>query len=121
MKPSVQSDQMPSPKYNTRNPTRVERLLRERELRKSSRAFSSVDSEFTGPGGNSVGNGDGGGGGVDQELLLDNEMRSIEALLNEEAPVVGSTSAAVVGDGCEGGEGRPLKQRLLVVANRSGL
>lgn len=122
MKPAVQADQMPAAsKYNTRNPGRVERLLRERELRKFNRIFNLAEA---GPA-NSKGNGDGGGGGgLEFELgLLEREMGVMglgrDLPRDEAAAAVGSTSASAAAAGAgEGGEGRPQRQRLLVVANR---
>jgi len=105
MKPAMQDDQMPAAsKYNTRNPSRVERLLRERELRKFNIVDSSDPSSNRG----------------DPDLLLEREMGLIDLGPSEEVAVVGPASAAATaaGESCRGAEGRPLKQRVLVVANR---
>ncbi|XP_031488277.1 alpha,alpha-trehalose-phosphate synthase [UDP-forming] 1-like isoform X1 [Nymphaea colorata] len=79
---------MPGSKYN-RNPgvpaTRVERLLRERGLRKINRGINSGDEN------------------------LDDEERQEE---------VATEVANSYGDRCGREDGRPVKQRLLVVANR---
>ncbi|KAK1324388.1 Alpha,alpha-trehalose-phosphate synthase [UDP-forming] 1 [Acorus calamus] len=98
-----QGDHMPGNIYNHNNGgggggiplTRVERLLRERELRKFNRTFHLSDD------GNDNGNLD-----LSQQELNEGEVRDAAAALR------------VFGEGSETEDGRPLKQRLLVVANR---
>ncbi|ONK69250.1 uncharacterized protein A4U43_C05F20890 [Asparagus officinalis] len=81
MKPAaVQADQMPASKYNSRNLTRVERLLRERELRRFNMSFNIVEAE---PGGLEE---------VGPVLLLEQEMRPLDPPGDD----VGSTPATTV-------------------------
>ncbi|XP_041023753.1 alpha,alpha-trehalose-phosphate synthase [UDP-forming] 1-like isoform X3 [Juglans microcarpa x Juglans regia] len=87
--------------------TRLERLLRERELRKSSR-FSHPSAEAT---------------DVNKEAELPaNDPCSAEGdhsgLPNEEELLEGVAAARAFADGCQKQDVRPTKQRLLVVANR---
>ncbi|KAF5475263.1 hypothetical protein F2P56_007086 [Juglans regia] len=87
--------------------TRLERLLRERELRKSSR-FSHPSAEAT---------------DVNKEAELPaNDPCSAEGdhsgLPNEEELLEGVAAARAFADGCQKQDVRPPKQRLLVVANR---
>lgn len=106
----LQDNHMPGNKYNC-NPstprTRLERLLRERELRKSNR---SVHSNEEGRDGNRL----------HEELFgndaVFNQGDNLGLPHEEELSEGGATRAFV--DGCERQEGRPSKQRLLVVANR---
>lgn len=92
------NDHVQSNKFTSRNPTRVERLLRERELRKSSR---------------------GGGGLADEAAGGDGD----DAAGSGEAADVGTSAGGGGGgarreSGGSGGALTPFKQRLLVVANR---
>lgn len=101
---------MPGNKYNgnsTHNhiPSRVERLLRERELReqrKNSRASNS----------NEVFDNHRGTAEVSENGPRFREGENSEQYLDEAAP----TTAPV--EGCEIENGMPFRQRLLVVANR---
>lgn len=96
---------MPGNKYNC-NPltprSRLERLLRERELRRSNLASQTNED-----------------GNRHAELssffLTDGEN---SALSGDEDSADGAAAARAFVDGCEWQEGRPSKQRLLVVANR---
>ncbi|KAI4374670.1 hypothetical protein MLD38_012637 [Melastoma candidum] len=99
---------MPGNKYNGSPayvPGRVERLLRDRELRKSSRVANSSDaadsfrpSEF-----------------ADNDLRL----REVENLRNShDERFLEGAFAEKSFEGCEKQDGRPFRQRLLVVANR---
>lgn len=83
---------MPGNKYNSNSsiPTsRLERLLRERELRKSSRASHSNE-------------------GTDNNLGVSHVEQYLE----------GALAAQTLGEGWERPDRIPLRQRLLVVANR---
>ncbi|GMN43428.1 hypothetical protein TIFTF001_012634 [Ficus carica] len=106
----LQDNHMPGNKYNC-NPstprTRLERLLRERELRKSNR---SVHSNEEGRDGNRL---HGELFGNDAVFTKGDNL----GLPHEEELSEGGATRAFV-DGCERQEGRPSKQRLLVVANR---
>jgi trehalose 6-phosphate synthase/phosphatase len=102
---------MPGNKYNC-SPvtprTRLERLLRERELRKSNQSFQSSEEARD--------------SNRDAEILV-NDSRSHEnvnlGLPSEGAFLNGVAAArAFLADGCQRQDGRPSKQRLLVVANR---
>ncbi|KAI4323071.1 hypothetical protein L6164_022707 [Bauhinia variegata] len=101
---------MPGNKYNGNNdnfPGRVERLLRERELRKSSRAShlnESTDNNnwVTEP--------------FEHDQRLREENNSVASYV--EQFLEGAAAARAFGEACERLEGRPLRQRLLVVANR---
>ncbi|KAK1268221.1 Alpha,alpha-trehalose-phosphate synthase [UDP-forming] 1 [Acorus gramineus] len=105
-----QGDHMPGNIYNHNNGgggggggggiplTRVERLLRERELRKFNRTFHLSDD------GNDNGNPD-----LSQQELNEGEVRDAASA---------AAALRVFGEGSETEDGRPLKQRLLVVANR---
>lgn len=87
--------------------TRLERLLRERELRKSSR-FSQPSAEAT---------------AVNREAELPANDPCLpegdhSGLLNEEELLEGIAATRAFADGCQRQDVRPTKQRLLVVANR---
>ncbi|KAA8519585.1 hypothetical protein F0562_013791 [Nyssa sinensis] len=105
----LQTTRMPGNKYNYNSgtpTTRLERLLRERELRKLNRSFQPNDEVRDGNGNREV--------DIFNELGLnegDNWARE-EELLERVAALRG------LSDGCERQDGRPFKQRLLVVANR---
>lgn len=100
---------MPGNKYNTNPahiPTRVGRLLRERELRKSSRASQSTEASDCNRG----------------PELFEHELRLREGD-NAGASYVeqfleGAITARAPIEGIERQDGRPFRQRLLVVANR---
>nr|ALN13334.1 trehalose-6-phosphate synthase-1 [Hevea brasiliensis] len=101
---------MPGNQYNgnsTPYPSRTQRLLRERELKRSSRASHS----------NEVTDNNGGIEPCEHGLRLragDNSNNSyIEKYL--EGAIAATRTLA---EGCEKEDGRPLRQRLLVVANR---
>ena len=100
---------MPGNKYNgnsTHIPTRVGRLLREREQRKSSRASHSNEVIDNHKGAEVSENGP-------RFRESDNSGAAfVEQYLEEAA----ATRALV--EGCEKQDGRPFRQRLLVVANR---
>nr|XP_023925878.1 alpha,alpha-trehalose-phosphate synthase [UDP-forming] 1-like [Quercus suber] len=101
---------MPVNKYNNGSPmtpktTRLERLLRERELRRSSRNFQQSDEPRD--------------GNKEAELLNDSRLAEgdIWAVPKEE-DFYDAYAFARASDGCQWQDGRPAKQRLLVVANR---
>lgn len=100
---------MPGNKYNNSPPhipTRVERLLRERELRKSSRASQSIEAS----------DGNRGPDLFEHELHLREDdnggVSYVEQFLE------GAIAARAVMEGSERQDGRLFRQRLLVVANR---
>ncbi|KAJ8458618.1 hypothetical protein OPV22_031544 [Ensete ventricosum] len=93
----------------SRNPTRVERLLRDRELRKINRAFQQEE----------VGRGvDGGGQAKPAEHPPEDSSREVGGEPDEE--IIDGSLAPITTTGEENrrSRGRPMKQRLLVVANR---
>ncbi|KAK9267678.1 hypothetical protein L1049_010110 [Liquidambar formosana] len=100
---------MPGNKYNynsTTGTTRLERLLRERELRKLNRSCQPNEEARDG---NREGD------------FVENDPCVIEGdngSSNEEEVLEGVAVAKELGDGCERQDRRPSKQRLLVVANR---
>lgn len=108
---SLQTVNMPGNKYNC-SPvtprTRVERLLRERELRKSNRSFQSSEEARD--------------GNKEAEILVNDSClpeNNNLGLPSEDKFLKGAAAArAFLGDGCQRQDGRPSKQRLLVVANR---
>ncbi|XP_058088908.1 alpha,alpha-trehalose-phosphate synthase [UDP-forming] 1-like isoform X2 [Magnolia sinica] len=90
---------MPGNKYNRNQAvpsTRLERLLKERELRKFNRTFQPTE----------------------EADLLEHELNSELERQREEDYLDAVTPARSIGEGCESDDGRPSKQRLLVVANR---
>ncbi|XP_021809680.1 alpha,alpha-trehalose-phosphate synthase [UDP-forming] 1 [Prunus avium] len=102
---------MPGDKYNSNSshiPNRVERLLRERELRKNSRAShlneANDNNRVTQP--------------FEPDLQLREDENSKVSYV--EQFLEGAAAARALTDGCEKQEGQPLRQRqrLLVVANR---
>lgn len=96
---------MPGNKYNCNPSTprsRLERLLRERELRRSNRALQPNED------GNRQAE-------LSEFFLTDGENL---ALSGDEDCAEGVAAARAFADGCEWQEGQPSKQRLLVVANR---
>ncbi|KAB2604052.1 alpha,alpha-trehalose-phosphate synthase 1 [Pyrus ussuriensis x Pyrus communis] len=92
---------MPGNKYNSNSdhipPNRVERLLRERELRKNNRGLN-LNEQF------------------EPELQLREDENSKAAYV--EQFLEGAAAARALNEGCEKQERRPSRQRLLVVANR---
>ncbi|XP_030525172.1 alpha,alpha-trehalose-phosphate synthase [UDP-forming] 1-like [Rhodamnia argentea] len=99
---------MPGNKYNSNSvhvPGRVERLLRERELRKSSRASHSNETTD-----------------ISRVAELEHELRFREGENSGISYVEQSSEGAIaprpLTEGCERQDGRPFRQRLLVVANR---
>ncbi|CAN6694091.1 unnamed protein product [Malus baccata var. baccata] len=92
---------MPGNKYNGNSahipPTRIERLLRERELRKNIKALNLNET-------------------FEPELQLREDENSKAALV--ERFLEGAAAARALNEGCEKQDGRPSRQRLLVVANR---
>lgn len=107
MQPSLQDKHMPGNNYNCNPSTprsRLERLLRERELRRSNRFLHPIED------------------GNRQAELLGNDNFLTEGenfgLSSEEDFPEGVAAAKAFADGCEWKEGRTPKQRLLVVANR---
>ncbi|XP_050111458.1 alpha,alpha-trehalose-phosphate synthase [UDP-forming] 1-like isoform X2 [Malus sylvestris] len=92
---------MPGNKYNSNSdhipPNRVERLLRERELRKNNRGLN-LNEPF------------------EPELQLREDENSKAAYI--EQFLEGAAAARALNEGCEKQERRPSRQRLLVVANR---
>ncbi|KAJ1387823.1 putative alpha,alpha-trehalose-phosphate synthase [Sesbania bispinosa] len=90
---------MPGNKYNDDSnnhiPNRVERLLRDRELRKNTRAILNESSD------NSICN-NSNNEGLEQEQRL-----KVEEKLGEVEGVGGGR----VGEGCERGDGKPVRQR----------
>ncbi|XP_050371113.1 alpha,alpha-trehalose-phosphate synthase [UDP-forming] 1 [Argentina anserina] len=98
---------MPGNKYNGNSahiPNRVERLLRERELRKHSRASSQLNEANDN----------------NRVTLPSDHEREEENLRNSliEKYLEGAAAARALNEGHEKHEARPLRQRLLVVANR---
>nr|GMC72628.1 alpha,alpha-trehalose-phosphate synthase [UDP-forming] 1-like [Ipomoea batatas]GMC74752.1 alpha,alpha-trehalose-phosphate synthase [UDP-forming] 1-like [Ipomoea batatas]GME09427.1 alpha,alpha-trehalose-phosphate synthase [UDP-forming] 1-like [Ipomoea batatas]GME09431.1 alpha,alpha-trehalose-phosphate synthase [UDP-forming] 1-like [Ipomoea batatas]GME13089.1 alpha,alpha-trehalose-phosphate synthase [UDP-forming] 1-like [Ipomoea batatas] len=97
--------QMPGNKYNGNSvvlTTRVERLLRERELRKSNKASQSNDSVDSNRG----------------TELSEHDLRQREADTSGASLQKYLADARSLNEGWEGHDGRPIRQRLLVVANR---
>ncbi|KAG9159260.1 hypothetical protein Leryth_025083 [Lithospermum erythrorhizon] len=97
---------MPGNKYTDNSvvpSTRLERLLREREIRKSNKASQSYDNIDAARG----------------TVLFDNDLNAAESSAffvdNYSEDVMASQS---LNDTLERPDGRPIKQRLLVVANR---
>ncbi|KAK3006405.1 hypothetical protein RJ639_015546, partial [Escallonia herrerae] len=102
----LQSSQVPGSKYNYNSAilrTRLERLLRERELRKSNRS-SHPNEEVR-------------DGNRDVDVFGDGPL-STEGDNWQEEFLEGIAAARELADGCERKDGQPAKQRLLVVANR---
>ncbi|XP_027354182.1 alpha,alpha-trehalose-phosphate synthase [UDP-forming] 1-like isoform X2 [Abrus precatorius] len=100
-----QGELMPGNKYNGNSnhiPGRVERLLRVRELRKSSRACHLNELGEN----NSNRIGVGAEGGCEEQVRLREEEK------------LGEVVGEGVGEGCEREDGKGFRQRLLVVANR---
>lgn len=96
---------MPGNKYNGNSvvlTTRVERLLRERELRKSNKASQSNDSVDSNRG----------------TELSEHDLRQREADTSGASLQKYLADARSLNEGWEGHDGRPIRQRLLVVANR---
>ncbi|KAJ7948808.1 Alpha,alpha-trehalose-phosphate synthase 1 [Quillaja saponaria] len=101
---------MPGNKYNGNSnhfPGRVERLLRVRELRKSSRVSHLNDSADN-------------CNGITEPFELEQRVREDDnfSVSYVEQFLEGAAAARVLSEGCERQDGRPFRQRLLVVANR---
>ncbi|KAK8970312.1 Alpha,alpha-trehalose-phosphate synthase [UDP-forming] 1 [Platanthera guangdongensis] len=96
-------------KYTSRSQNRIDRLLRERELKKLNKIFTIDDNNAADSSRNSSGG--------ETEVLLEDEMGLGEA---HEGGVVEASpiSSRTLRDGFGASEGKPMKQRLLVVANR---
>ncbi|KAF8413647.1 hypothetical protein HHK36_001639 [Tetracentron sinense] len=101
---------MPRNKYNRNSAiptTRLERLLRERELRKFNRIFHPNEEASN---------------GYRETELFEHELSLREGnnwgIPPEEEFLEGAAAARSLNQGCERQDGRPSKQRLLVVANR---
>ncbi|CAL9135071.1 unnamed protein product [Musa textilis] len=92
----------------SRNPTRVERLLRDRELRKINRAFQQEEA----------GSGVDGGGQAKPERPPENSAREVGSEPDEEIIDGSLAPITTIGEENRRSRGRPMKQRLLVVANR---
>lgn len=102
---------MPGNKYNSNSshiPNRLERLLRDRELRKNKNSRASHLNEAN----------------DNNRVILppEHELHSREdensKNLYVEKYLEGAAAAMALNEGCEKQEARPLRQRLLVVANR---
>ncbi|MQL72932.1 hypothetical protein Taro_005254 [Colocasia esculenta] len=105
----TQTEHVAANKYGGRNPTsRVERLLRERELRKFNRAINLSDEagEYVREGGILEHERSAGGGG---EMVGTREGEILDAA---------AVAVRAANEAHEGQDGRSVKQRLLVVANR---
>ncbi|XP_008792292.2 alpha,alpha-trehalose-phosphate synthase [UDP-forming] 1 isoform X2 [Phoenix dactylifera] len=115
------AEHMPGNKYNSRNPTRVERLLREREQRKSNRAFQQNDGGSSHGGGGDDDDDDGGSCGREPGVS-EREARGARGLNCECRTIpngeAGLTAGKMSGNRCKRSNGKAMKQRLLVVANR---
>ncbi|XP_072966589.1 alpha,alpha-trehalose-phosphate synthase [UDP-forming] 1-like [Typha angustifolia] len=111
---------MSGSKYNSRNPTRVERLLRDRELRKFNRSFHQEESSSTG--GSVSTSGDGSTRGPDISELAPNGGGKLGwdgvVVADENAVDLLSRTARSAVEGFTRPGAKPMKQRLLVVANR---
>lgn len=100
---------MPGNKYNGNSAiprSRIERLLRDREFRKNSRASQSSDSID---------------GNIRTELSehdLRLRDRDVSGVSYVEQYLEGALAAQALNEGWERVDGRPIRQRLLVVANR---
>ena len=110
MQAFLQDGHMPGNKYNNCNPstprTRLERLLREREIRKSIRStHSNEETRDVNRQGELFGN---------DTTLIEGEYLGLPC----EEEIREGVAARAFYDGCEKQDGRPSKQRLLVVANR---
>ncbi|XP_008803734.2 alpha,alpha-trehalose-phosphate synthase [UDP-forming] 1-like [Phoenix dactylifera] len=109
-------------KYNSRNPTRVERLVWDREQRKSNRAFQQNDAGSS----SDAGGGDDDAGSCGREPgVLERETEEARevncergAVPNGEVVDVGLAAGKASRNGCRRSNGKAMKQRLLVVANR---
>ncbi len=104
------SDRMPGNNYNGGSnhfSSRVERLLRDREQRKSNRISHSNEAiDSNGRGSESF----------EHELYLREEENARVYSVSEY--LEGAAAASAVNEGCERQDGKPSRQRLLVVANR---
>lgn len=96
---------MPGNTYNITPPHvpgRVERLLRDRELRKNIRASQSNDATENNKG----------------ILPYENDICLREDDYSRGCKVEEATVARILNEGCEKQDGKSIRQRLLVVANR---
>ncbi|XP_020581584.1 alpha,alpha-trehalose-phosphate synthase [UDP-forming] 1 [Phalaenopsis equestris] len=95
-------------KYTSRSQTRVDRLLRERELRKFNKIYSNDD--YDAPDSRWINS-------ISPEFLPKDEMGVADV---HEAEMLGASPLAsrIFGNGFRPSEGKTMKQRLLVVANR---
>lgn len=94
--------------YTSRSQTRVDRLLRERELRKLNKNIHTDENDEADSRWNSSGS---------PEFLVEDEMGLAEVHedeILEASPLISRTLRERFG----ASEGKPMKQRLLVVANR---
>ncbi|KAK8949391.1 Alpha,alpha-trehalose-phosphate synthase [UDP-forming] 1 [Platanthera zijinensis] len=111
----LHSDHMPVNKYNSRNQNRVDRLLRVRELRKLSRTFNIYDKDAAG----GIGSNNASDCSPELDRLLDDEVGGAEYAVEVEDELEASpVDMRILGEGCGAADGKPMKQRLLVVANR---
>ncbi|KAG0485014.1 hypothetical protein HPP92_009093 [Vanilla planifolia] len=110
------TDNMPVNKYNSRSQNRVDRLLRVRELRKLSKAVSIDDKNVTG---NSERKNKIDSSG-DPEHFTEDDMGGAESSPEQDDEILEASPIArkILGDGCGVSDGKQMKQRLLVVANR---
>ncbi|KAG6523111.1 hypothetical protein ZIOFF_012964 [Zingiber officinale] len=110
--PEEQHNNMQGGKYGGgRNPTtRVERLLRDRELRKINRAFLQDEAGSSGDGGEEAES--------PEHPMEYGTGKDIGVELDEEITDGPSTPVTMMGARSRRNKGKPMKQRLLVVANR---
>ncbi|XP_061355694.1 alpha,alpha-trehalose-phosphate synthase [UDP-forming] 1-like isoform X2 [Gastrolobium bilobum] len=105
---------MPGNKYNGSSnhiPGRIERLLRDRELRKSSRISESIE--------NNNNNSNNNNNRVTELYEHDQRLREDENNLDDvERLLEGVAATRLCSEGYERKDGKPFRQRLLVVANR---
>ncbi|KAK8959257.1 Alpha,alpha-trehalose-phosphate synthase [UDP-forming] 1 [Platanthera guangdongensis] len=112
---NLHSDHMPVNKYNSRNQNRVDRLLRVRELRKLSRTFNIYDKDAAG----GIGSNNASDCSPELDRLVDDEVGGAEYAVEVEDELEASSVAMrILGEGCGAADRKPMKQRLLVVANR---
>ncbi|KAL0905546.1 hypothetical protein M5K25_023976 [Dendrobium thyrsiflorum] len=97
-------------KYTSRSQTRVGRLLRERELKKLNKISNTEDKDAA----DSSWKNSGSDFSCEPEFLLENDMGSREYEMVDASP----RASRSLGGGFGASEGKPMKQRLLVVANR---
>ncbi|KAI0491564.1 hypothetical protein KFK09_025824 [Dendrobium nobile] len=97
-------------KYTSQSQTRVGRLVRERELRKFNKIFNTDDKDAT----DSSWSNSGSDCFREPEFLLGDDMGSRDDEMVDASP----RASRSLGGGFGASEGKPMKQRLLVVANR---